>query len=228
MASLGILTAGIAHEINNPLNYIQASLFAIEENLNYKQDLDFLNKNLHTLLSAMKTGVKKTTNIVKALNNCSHKGNKRKSICDLNNIIDNCLLLLNHELKHKCVVNKDFTNQSFTLEANEDGLHQVFTNLIMNSVQSINSNGEIGIKTTINKEKDQLAIVITDNGEGISEENLPKIFDPFFTTKAPGKGVGVGLSIVYKIIEDHQGSIRYKSQPGMGTEVTVTFPIKTS
>jgi PAS domain S-box-containing protein len=226
MASLGVLTAGVAHEINNPLNYIQASLFAIEENLKYKQDQDNLNANLGTLISTMKTGVNKATNIVKALNNFSHKGNQRKSICDLNNIINNCLLLLNHELKNKCFVNKDFTNKSFILTANEDGLHQVFTNLIMNSIQAIKAKGVIHMSTSLDENKSLLKIIVVDNGEGISKENLPKIFDPFFTTKAPGEGVGIGLSIVYKIIKDHKGTINYESEPGKGTTVTITLPVK--
>ncbi len=226
MASLGLLTAGVAHEINNPLNYIQASLFAIEENINYKQEQETLQKNLHTLLAAMKMGVKKVSSIVKALNAFSRNKKLIKDTCNIHEIIDNCLVLLEHELRNKCAITKNFTDSPFTLYGNEDNLHQVFTNLIMNSTQSIKSNGEISISTFIEKEKDQLAVAITDNGEGISKENLPKIFDPFFTTKDPGKGVGIGLSIVYKIIEDHDGSINYKSEPELGTEVTVLLPVK--
>ncbi len=227
MASLGLLTAGVAHEINNPLNYIQASLYAIEENISYKQEPEFLQKNLQTLLAAMKMGVKKASSIVKALNAFSRSKNLRKDTCNINEIINNCLLLLEHELKNKCLVTRDLTNVSFTLNGNEDSLHQVFTNLIMNSVQSIKSNGEISITTAIDKEKDQLAIIISDNGEGISKENLPKIFDPFFTTRDPGKGVGIGLSIVYKIIENHNGDINYVSEQGKGTKVKVLLPIET-
>lgn len=94
----------------------------------------------------------------------------------------------------------------------------------MNAVQALSANGEIHIQT--NESSDHIAIVIRDNGEGISEDNLKMIFDPFFTTKDPGKGVGLGLSICYDIIKEHNGNIQYSSEFGKGTEVLITLPIR--
>jgi len=223
MASLGILTAGIAHEINNPLNFIQTGIYALEECF---KDKDQLLENLEeiiTITQHMNIGVTRATAIVKSLNSFSRRNKDKKVVCDIHQIIRNSLIILNHEIKDKCKIIEKYEQKPFAIEGFEENLHQVFINIINNSVQSISKNGKITIATAINES--MLEISIADNGEGISEENLKKIFDPFFTTKDPGRGVGIGLSIVFKIIEEHNGKIKYSSELQKGTTVLLTLPI---
>ncbi len=226
MASLGVLTAGVAHEINNPLNFIQTGLYALEKNFNHKQNPEDLLKTAEFLISGMKKGVTRAADIVKTLNTFGKDSDSEKTTCNIHEIINSSLLILNHKLVDKCSINKNFTNKQFEFIGNQDSLHQVFINLIMNSIQAIKAKGVINISTILDENKELLKIVIVDNGEGIKGENLPKIFDPFFTTKAPGKGVGIGLSIVYKIIKEHKGTIAYESEPSRGTTVAIEFPVK--
>ena len=139
--------------------------------------------------------------------------------------IENSLLILNHEIKNKVLVNKEFSKEAFIFEGNEEGLHQVFINVLMNAVQAIDNTGGITVRTClVNKENLELRVI--DNGQGINPEDMSKVFDPFFTTKAPGEGVGLGLSIVYRIVKEHKGSIVYNSTPQKGTEVIINLPIK--
>jgi PAS domain S-box-containing protein len=222
MASLGILTAGVAHEINNPLNYIQSSIYGLENMLKHGID----NAVLEKIIKNMKVGVERASSIVKSLNTFSRKGKTRRKLCNINKIIDECLLLLNHELKNKYTVTKNYTSEKYLLIGEEESLHQVFINLLINSIQAMNDEGEIVISTQLDKNKKQLQVKISDTGEGINKENISKIFDPFFTTKPPGKGVGLGLSIVYKIVREHNGTITLESEPSEGTVVNIILPIE--
>lgn len=110
------------------------------------------------------------------------------------------------------------------IAGNESKLHQALLSILSNAVQSIENEGMINIQTT--KQNNRLLITIIDSWCGISEENLTKIFDPFFTTKDPWKGAGLGLSITYKIIHEHRGTIEYESKVGKGTKVTIQFPLQ--
>lgn len=222
MASLGILTAGVAHEINNPLNFIQTGIYALEEHL---KDLGNAQttEDLVEILRHMNTGVQRASAIVKSLNTFSRKDANIIRKCDLHQIIENSLLILNHEIKNKCSIIKDYEDKKLIISGNEENIHQVFLNVFSNSVQALRTTGEIKIKTR--SELGRVVITITDTGEGISKENLAHIFDPFFTTKEPGRGIGLGLSIVFKIVEEHKGTIRYTSDEGRGTQVLLTFPL---
>ncbi|WP_258105532.1 sensor histidine kinase [Marinoscillum sp. MHG1-6] len=220
MASLGILTAGVAHEINNPLNFIQTGLYSIETIL---ADEKISSYTLNRVLDHIKLGVNRASAIVKSLNTFSRKDSQEFRKCDIHNVISNALLLLNHELKYKCEVETHFTEEQFTLMGNDENLHQVFINIIMNALHAIEENGKITISTNIVDHR--LVVKVRDNGSGMSKEELNQIFDPFFTTKGPGKGVGLGLSIVYKIIVEHKGEIEYSSEKNKGTEVKITLPI---
>lgn len=225
MASLGILTAGVAHEINNPLNFIQTGLYALEDSI---LDDDQLPKEsagqIRNILEKMNIGVQRASAIVKSLNTFNRQDTETMSRFNVHEMLDNTLLIINHEIKHKCQVVKNYAPRLPLIEGNADNLHQVFLNILMNGVQAISEAGEIIITTR--KNSDQVEISVRDNGVGISEENLKKIFDPFFTTKPPGKGVGLGLSICYKIIHEHQGNIQYASEPGKGTEVFISLPVR--
>lgn len=222
MASLGILSAGIAHEINNPLNFIHGGITAIENYLTANCTED--EESLAPFIEAIHVGVKRASEIVSSLSHYSRQDNISNNDCDLHSIINNCLIMLQNQLKTRIDVETEFTEDYHLIKGNEGKLHQALINIITNAEQAIEGTGSIKIKTVVKDET--LILTITDSGSGISPQNMQKIFDPFFTTKAPGKGTGLGLSITYKIISEHDGTIRYKSTPGLGTTVTIRFALK--
>ena len=224
MASLGVLTAGVAHKINNPLKLIQSGIYRIENTLESDFNFEEKSNRLKTILEHMQIGVDRTSDIVKSLNTFSRKDHKGKEEFDLHTIIDNCLTILNHELKEKCTVKKQYHDTSILMTGNMENLHQVFLNILKNAVQAIEKEGKIKIITRHLNRENVYEIIISDNGKGISEENISKIYDPFFTTKKAGEGLGLGLSIVFKIINDHKGTIKYDSKLNKGTKVTITIP----
>ncbi len=221
MASLGLLSAGIAHEINNPLNFIYGGLIGLEnyvaENMNHHAD------DLKTYIEGIRVGVKRAADIVTSLNNYSRRDEVLGIRNEIHTIIDNCLTMLKNQLKHRIEVEKNYTRDTFTLFCNESKLHQAILNILTNAVQAIPDKGKITITTKV--ENDKLVLLIADTGTGISKENLPKITDPFFTTKEPGKGTGLGLSITLSIIEEHKGTIDFVSEVNKGTTVIIAFPI---
>lgn len=222
MASLGVLSAGIAHEINNPLNFINGGIMGIEDYLNEhcaekKNDID-------PLINAINIGVQRASEIVSSLSHYSRQDNLPSEDCDIHQIIDHCLVMLNNQTKNKVEIKKQYTTEFHNVTGNEGKLHQVFLNIISNSEQAIEEKGTIDIFTLV--KDNYFEIKIKDTGKGISQENIQKIFDPFFTTKAPGKGTGLGLSITYKIIAEHNGTINFNSDIDKGTTVTITFPLK--
>ncbi len=221
MASVGVLAAGISHEINNPLNFIQGGLYALEDY--YKNNLGDHKQELEPLFQVIGEGIKRASEIVSSLNHFSRRTESHNENCDIHKIIDNCLTMLKNQIKHKIIIKTNYTEGKIILKGNDGKLHQAILNIIMNSVHSFKDNGEINIKTETGK--NEAIITITDNGCGISPENLKRIFDPFFTTKEPGKGIGLGLSITYNIIKDHSGDISVKSTLNKGTTVVIRLPI---
>ncbi|QRX63642.1 GHKL domain-containing protein [Dysgonomonadaceae bacterium zrk40] len=221
MASLGILTAGVAHEINNPLNYIMGSYVGLLRH--YRENTFSDNpEQVGKLIDAMKIGIDRSSAIVHGLNQFSRKSDSYTEKCNVHEILENSLTMLNNLIKQHITVKKDFSASEIVIQGNVGHLHQVFINIIVNAVQSIESEGEITIKTEDN-ESDVL-IAIADTGLGIPKENLKNITDPFFTTKAPGEGTGLGLSITYNIIKEHKGKLIFESQEGKGTTVKVIIP----
>lgn len=226
MASIGILTAGVAHEINNPLNFVQAGLFGIDTYFQEHTDAKNFFKNKETILElkeGMSTGVKRITKIILGLNHFNRQSSSRNESCNVHEIIENCLVMLNNKIKHNIVVERNFTKEKFELIGNEGKLHQAFLNIIINAVHSIEKEGLIGFETVVKNESIQISI--KDNGHGMSERTMKKMFDPFFTTKEVGEGTGLGLSIAYGIISEHNGSLEYKSEINKGTEAIITIPI---
>lgn len=221
MASLGVLSAGIAHEINNPLNFIHGGSLALQ--LYFEEELPNHLGQIAPLIEAINIGVQRASDIVSSLNHYSYHDDTAMHQVDIHNIIDNCLVMLQNQLKNKVTIAKHFTEQSHPVFGNEGKLHQAFLNIFANAEQSIVDNGDIQISTEITN--NQIITIIKDNGCGIDSAHLKKIFDPFFTTKAPGKGTGLGLSIVYKIIQEHKGTIEIESSLNKGTMVTVKLPV---
>lgn len=221
MASLGILTAGVAHEINNPLNYIMGSYVGLQKYFETAGSTE--PQKTAVLMNGIKTGIERTSKIVNGLNQFSRKTEEHDEECNIHLIISNCLEILNHQLKNRINVDTLYAEGELIVKGNVGKLHQVFTNIIINAIHAVDGYGEIRIKT--NRNKDFVEISTEDNGCGINPENIEKITDPFFTTKDPGKGTGLGLSISYKIIKEHRGEITFESEVDKGTRVSIRLPI---
>lgn len=223
MASLGILTAGVSHEINNPLNYIMGGYIGLSNELD--EDGNIKSENTATFLEGIKLGIDRATNIVKGLNQLSAGNENYNEICDIHSIVDNCLTILHNKYKKRIEVVKNYSMENAIIKGNTGKLHQVFLNVILNAIDSIKERGIISI---ITKSKESLLeISIEDTGCGIPEGHLNKIVDPFFTTKDPGKGTGLGLSITNTIMHDHGGEITFHSEENKGTKVTIQLPKST-
>ena len=221
MASLGIFTAGVAHEINNPLNYILGGLTGLED---YFAEERVQNKKVSFFIDSIKTGVDRASSIVSQLNQLSKNNETYEEVCEIHAIIENCLRIINNQLRNRVEIVRDFTDNEPIVLGNIGQLHQVFISVLINASQSIENEGSISIST--GKEGENVWIKISDTGIGISEENLSKITDPFFTTKEPGKGTGLGLSIAFSIIQAHSGKISFQSELNHGTTVKIILPIK--
>ncbi len=221
MASLGVLASGIAHEINNPLNFIYGGVLGIENYIN--DNLKEHTETLKPLLEGIHVGAKRAADIVASLDHYTRLDNLPRIECDVHSVIDNCLIILKNQLKNRIEIHKDYTAEPCAIICNEGKLHQALLNILLNASQAIGEKGTISISTA--SENQQFVISIADTGCGISEENLPRITDPFFTTRDPGKGTGLGLSIAYNVVQEHGGTLEFESQPGKGTRVTITLPV---
>ncbi len=216
LASIGKLSAGIAHEINNPLNGIKSCLYSINKNPEdferNKQYIDFINEGL--------TNIELIVNKLLGFARQKSNTNEPVNICEN---IRKVISLIEYRIKEKQVyVSIDCKNIP-NIKGDAQLLQEVFLNLIINSLDAVDTNGEIKISSHL--EKDYVAIEFYDNGIGIEKKDLDKIFDPFFTTKEPGKGTGLGLSVSLGIIENMNGTIKAKSKQGFGTIFTVKLPI---
>lgn len=225
MASLGVLTAGIAHEINNPMNYLKGGLYSLEKllkEINMMRDDKIDHEELSEVMNLMQLGVDRITHIVNGLGRYSRKHDQNTYPCNVHDIINNSIVILEHELKTKVELKMHLNAENYTVFGDEGALHQLFVNLLSNAIQSIPDFGNIWIKTH-NINNHQLQVVVTDSGTGIPKESLDKIYDPFFTTKAPGEGTGLGLFITKKIVNEHNATIHFESELGMGTSVFINF-----
>ncbi|MCW7493067.1 ATP-binding protein [Leptospira sp. 2 VSF19] len=222
MASLGLLSAGIAHEINNPLNFILGGYFGVRRVL---EGSALESEKTKMFLEAIKEGVDRTSKIVKGLNQFTRSGDSTEERFDLHEILENCLVILTHSLRDLVQVKKDMFSQPLVVKGNSGKIHQVFLNILTNAIQAMEGkNGILGIQS--NRDSKFGTIVISDTGVGIKKEYQNQIRNPFFTTKDPGKGVGLGLSIAYKIVQDHNGSIEMESEWGKGTTFRIILPIQ--
>ncbi|ASB48164.1 GAF domain-containing sensor histidine kinase [Alkalitalea saponilacus] len=221
MASLGTLTAGVAHEINNPLNFLMGASLGLE---NYLEKEEHKNdEDLKLLVESIQTGVERISDIVKGLNQFSRYNPDFDEECDITSILENCIVMMNNRIKDKILVEKEYS-PGLKVMGNVGKIHQVFMNILLNSVQAIDDKGKIIIRTFPHGEKFAI-IEIEDTGLGIDKNIIHKITDPFFTTKAPGEGTGLGLSISYNIIKEHKGRLKFKSKPGKGTKTQIFLPI---
>lgn len=219
MASLGVLTAGVAHEINNPLNYIMGGYTGLKELFSTHKIED---DTAEFLFSGIKSGIDRVTNIVRGLNQFSRSNEANDEDCNIHAIIDNCLVMLYNQIKNRIVINKDYCEQEIKIIGNSGKLHQAFLNILTNAIQAIDNEGEIQVKT--HSENKNVVVEIKDTGCGIEDSNISKVTDPFYTTKPPGEGTGLGLAITYRIFKEYNAQMIFQSKIGKGTVVKVVLP----
>jgi len=219
LSSIGLLAAGVAHEVNTPLtgvsSYTQMLLNMLPQ-----------NDPKHALLEKVRRQADRATDIVNNLLNFSRTGSAAEfTAVDIHRVLDDTLQLLEPQLRRNQIeIVREYANELPQVYGNSVKLQQVFTNLILNARDSI-ANGEGLIKlSTRNGDEELVTIEVADNGVGIAAEDVTKIYDPFFTTKGVGRGTGLGLAVTYGIVQEHSGHISVASTPGLGTTFRITLP----
>ncbi|MDB4534093.1 sensor histidine kinase [Vicingaceae bacterium] len=254
MSSLGKLTAGIAHEINNPINFVSSNIMPLRQDIDdintilnkyeeltkanipeklkeieeLKEELDFeyLKTELSQIIDGIEDGANRTAEIVSGLKNFSRLEEDGFKIADINSGINSSLLLVKGRLnKIKTNIELDVLPE---IECNPGKINQLIINLLDNAIYAINKKNIDGkgglIKVKTSSDEESITISISDNGIGIPEKDLSQLYDPFFTTKDVGEGTGLGLSIVKGIIDRHNATIKIKSTEMVGTEIIVEIP----
>ena len=221
LSSIGLLAAGVAHEVNTPLtgvsSYTQMLLNMLAE-----------NDPKHALLEKVRRQADRATEIVNNLLNFSRTGNATDfAAVDVHRILDDTLQLLEPQLRRSQIqIVREYLDGLPEVYGNSVKLQQIFTNLILNARDSIaNGDGRITLATK-NGEEGTVSVEVIDNGVGIAPEDVAKIYDPFFTTKGVGRGTGLGLAVTYGIVQEHAGHISVSSTPGFGTTFRITLPTR--
>jgi two-component system, NtrC family, sensor kinase len=221
IASIGTLTAGIAHEINNPVNNISLIIESLLEDADAMDDAERLRLYQEAMDQA-----DRASEIVKNLLEFSRASHPRIEEVNLEEVVDKTARLIKNELNlHHVRFVKETTADLPTLRADKGGLQQVLLNLFMNSIQAMESGGELKVVIGTADTPIEARIDIIDNGPGIAPEYIGQVFDPFFTTKKAGAGTGLGLSVSYNIIRKNGGRMEVRSQPGQGTCFSIFLPI---
>ena len=253
MSSIGQLAAGVAHEINNPVGYINSNIGMLKEymselfqildayentedlldqnseqmqhvlSLKKKLKLDFLRQDIIDLMNESEEGVTRVKQIVQNLKDFSHSDVEEWQYVDLHRGIDSTLNIVNNEIKYKAEVIKEYEDLPM-VECQVQQLNQVFMNLLVNAAHAIEERGVITIRTGF--KDDWVWVEIEDTGKGIGTEDRVHLFEPFFTTKPIGQGTGLGLSVSYGIINSHGGRIDVVSEVGKGTTFRVWLPVR--
>jgi len=250
MRSLGELVAGVAHELNNPINFIYGNMTHLKEYSNnlieiisrYEElenkvddekvkeiqalkdeiDYEFLKDDILELIKSCTDGAERSKQIVIDLKDFSRLDQSVIKEIDVNESIDSTLNILQNKYKDRINIIREYGKLPY-LECYAGQMNQVFMNVLDNAAQSIEETGDVTIRTRT--ENDNIVIEFEDTGSGIEQTILNQIFDPFFTTKPVGSGSGLGLSITYKIIKSHNGEINVESDVNKGTKFTIKIPV---
>jgi len=218
MAAIGQLAAGIAHEIRNPLGIIANALYDLGE------IIESDNADVEEDLRIAKEEMARAQEIINNLLEFSRESRAELEVVDINDLLRRTLQLMNKSLQTSGVsVVTEFGPLGHCM-ANQNGLRQIFLNLITNAVQAMPSGGELRLRTA-SLPDGRIQLEFSDTGVGIPDEHLQDIFNPFFTTKAPGQGTGLGLSVVHSVVRRYRGEIRVESQVNRGTTFTIEFPV---
>jgi two-component system NtrC family sensor kinase len=236
---MGVLAAGIAHEINNPTAYVLSNLDflrqwwgELEQHLqalpSRPASLEQGLAEARQLIADCIDGCARIQDIVRGMKHLSHQGQpEEQALVDLHAVLESVLSISQGELKHTARLEKDFAPNLPMVLGSEGRLGQVFLNLIVNAIQAMRPGSlrDNVLRIRTQADERQVRIDISDTGHGIRREVLPHIFDPFFTTKPAGVGTGLGLSISYAIIQKMGGEMRVESQVGQGTTFSLLLPI---
>lgn len=252
MASLGKLTAGVAHELNNPINFINGNVsplkrdineiyeiinkydaivennklenkFTEVESLKEKYNYTFLVEEINSLLEGINEGATRTSNIVLGLRSFSRLDEDEFIEADIHELIESTLTVLKNKTKNRITLHKSYGKIGL-IECLPSKLNQVFMNILMNGIQAIEGEGDIFITTSV--DNGFVKISLRDTGKGIPKEVKKHIFEPFYTTKEVGQGTGLGLSISFGIIQKHNGTIEIESETGEGAEFLISIPVR--
>ena len=225
LASLGRMSAGIIHEINNPLNFAKTALYVLRimaESLSENEKTEFRD-----VLQDMAEGIDRISSIVSDLRTFTQPHLTQLEQVSVVEVVNSALRLLSNEWENKVKIEKEIP-ETQTIWANRNQIIQVLVNLLQNALQALEKKhcSETGATIWLRgiEENGESLVIVRDNGEGIASEYLQKIFDPFFTTKDVGEGMGLGLSICYRIINQHRGRIQVQSERGAYSEFTLHFP----
>jgi signal transduction histidine kinase len=254
MSSLGQMVAGIAHEINNPINFIYGNLDYAKRSINdllillelYRQeypqpngaiqeqseamDLDFLIADMPKMLSSLKSGAERIQEVVLSLRNFCRLDEAQLKRADIHEGLENTLLLVGHRIQPNINLVKKYS-QLPRIDCYPAQLNQAFINIISNAIDALEEVQGKAIPTIVIRSETidnrWIRVSVWNNGAAIPGDVKERIFDPFFTTKSVGKGTGMGLAICYQIVKKHQGKIEVTSEPEKGTEFAITLPIQT-
>lgn len=252
LATLGTLAAGMAHEINNPLAFVKSNIESLTQYhasyarfttfvnsisshlpeeiqsqlkaLQQEEDIEFIQDDLPELMSDTVEGLTRVRDIVMNLRSFARTQSTDRCTANLVEGIQSTLKLLHSELNNDVSLKLDLQPVQ-DISCNPNELNQVFLNLIINAKQATEGLERPTIAISSSTVQSEIIIKISDNGQGMSEEVLKEVFVPFFTTKPVGEGTGMGLSIAYGIIKDHNGEINVSSVEGKGTVFTIKLPI---
>lgn len=254
MASLGVMAAGIAHEINNPIGFVCSNFntlkeaftdvrdfieiieqrvdtassdpFAIEIRKSLDEyDIAYLLGDFVELSSETQEGLERVKQIIADLKSFSREDSGEMQPLDVNDCLRGALNILNNQLKYHADVNVSY-GEVPEIKGFYGKLNQVFINLIANANQAVEEDGKIFVSTRLIDEN--IVVKIEDDGPGIARDHLEQLFTPFFTTKPVGEGTGLGLSISLGVVEEHGGMITVDSQPGQGARFSVVLPVSPS
>ncbi|MBP8215241.1 MAG: ATPase [Propionivibrio sp.] len=252
MASVGQLAAGVAHEINNPIGFINSNLGSLKEQVEgllsviaaYEQtesalaaqpallesvrrakeqaDLDYLRDDIRSLIDESREGVVRVKQIVDNLKDFSRVDLSEWHFANLEQGLESTLNIVWNEIKYKAEVVKEYARLP-EIECIASQINQVFMNLLVNAAYAIEERGTITLRTGC--DTSEVWVEVEDTGAGIRPEHLARIFEPFFTTKPIGKGTGLGLSLAYGIVQRHHGRLDVRSKVGRGTTFRMSLPI---
>lgn len=253
MASVGLLAAGVAHEINNPVGYLSSNLYALAEDISkisaalrgnkaslhaperggpyavklgeteWIRDMNATLQEMAQIVNECRDGLERIESIVTGLKGFSHREADEAKAYDINQCIEDAIRLSWHEVKYGASLEKALQALP-RVWCKPRQITQVLVNMLLNAVQAMEQ-GHIKIKSWASSDGKEVFISIEDNGPGISKEMQRRIFDPFFTTKPVGQGTGLGLSVAYGIVSEHGGKIQVKSAPGGGAAFVISLPV---
>jgi two-component system, NtrC family, sensor kinase len=228
LASLGELAASVAHEINNPVSSVLNLSMLMQRIMGDSGVPPERLPQFRKYLSQVSSETSRVGRIVTDLLSFSRRGKPQRTEADLNRILETTLSLVSHKLKLMNVeAVMELSPDLPMVHCDSSQIQQVILNLLLNAAEASQgvASGRVSLITSFDPEHNQVVLSVADNGEGIPEENLKRVFDPFFTTKPEGKGVGLGLAVVYGIVEAHEGEIDVKSRIGQGAAFTVRLPL---